>query len=440
MRPPLPARDLGRCAILVLAAADHREPSVNVYAPLVPVFVVALLAPLLTGLMPVRSRVPQVVVLLLGGILVGPSALDLATPDDVTLLSDLGMGFLFLLAGYELEPSLLRERVGRRAGAAWLTSLVVGAVLVLAIVGHDSPHAVAAGAIALTTTALGVVLPILRDGGQLGSRLGRAVLVVGAVGELGPIVAMAVLLGTRESGVAAILLVLFAVVAVALSALPGRLGRLKALGGDRLFSAAEHGTGQSTLRLTVLLLVVLLALAAGLGFDAVLGAFVGGMVLRRWAPGDVEALEKKLDAVAWGVFVPVFFVSSGMGLDIDSIVASPLLPLTFFALMVVVRGGPVLLWFRRELPSVERVQTALYAATALPLLVALTEIAVEQGAMTSQVGAALVGAGVLSVIVLPMVASRLGPREPGVRPPGPGEQGEPGPRVDPPDDAATARG
>ncbi|MGO1287317.1 MAG: cation:proton antiporter domain-containing protein, partial [Cellulosimicrobium funkei] len=117
MRPPLPARDLGRCAILVLAAADHREPSVNVYAPLVPVFVVALLAPLLTGLMPVRSRVPQVVVLLLGGILVGPSALDLATPDDVTLLSDLGMGFLFLLAGYELEPSLLRERVGRRAGA-----------------------------------------------------------------------------------------------------------------------------------------------------------------------------------------------------------------------------------------------------------------------------------------------------------------------------------
>ncbi|KAJ8146095.1 hypothetical protein OY671_000833 [Metschnikowia pulcherrima] len=440
MRPPLPARDLGRCAISVLAAADHREPSVNVYAPLVPVFVVASSAPSLTGLMPVRSRVPQVVVSSSGGILVGPSALDLATPDDVTLLSDLGMGFLFLSAGYELEPSLSRERVGRRAGAAWSTSLVVGAVLVLAIVGHDSPHAVAAGAIALTTTALGVVLPISRDGGQLGSRLGRAVLVVGAVGELGPIVAMAVSLGTRESGVAAISLVSFAVVAVASSASPGRSGRLKALGGDRLFSAAEHGTGQSTSRLTVSSLVVSLALAAGSGFDAVSGAFVGGMVSRRWAPGDVEASEKKLDAVAWGVFVPVFFVSSGMGSDIDSIVASPSSPSTFFALMVVVRGGPVLSWFRRESPSVERVQTALYAATASPSLVALTEIAVEQGAMTSQVGAALVGAGVSSVIVSPMVASRLGPREPGVRPPGPGEQGEPGPRVDPPDDAATARG
>jgi Kef-type K+ transport system membrane component KefB len=383
---------------------------VNVYAPLVPVFVVALLAPLLSGLMPVRSRVPQVVVLLLGGILIGPSMLDLAAPDDVTLLSDLGMGFLFLLAGYELEPSVLRERVGRRSGAAWLTSLVIAALVVIAVIGRDSAHAVAAGAIALTTTALGVVLPILRDGGRLGSRLGRTVLVVGAVGELGPIVAMALLLGTRESGVAAILLVLFAVVALGLSAVPGRWG---ALGGGRVFSAAEHGTGQSTLRLTVLLLVGLLALAAGLGFDAVLGAFVGGMVLRRWAPGDVEALEKKLDAVAFGVFVPVFFISSGMGLDIASILASPLLPLTFFALMVVVRGGPVLLWFRRELPPVERVQTALYSATALPLLVALTEIAVEQGAMTSRVGAALVGAGVLSVIVLPMVASRLDPRPAG---------------------------
>jgi len=385
---------------------------VNVYAPLVPVFVVALLAPLVSGLMPVRSRVPQVVVLLLGGIVIGPSMLHLASPDDVALLSDLGMGFLFLLAGYELEPNLLRERIGRRAAGAWLTSLVVGAALVIMLVGRDSPHAVAAGGIALTTTALGVVLPILRDGGQLGSRLGRTVLVVGAVGELGPIVAMALLLGTRESGVAAVLLVLFAVVAIGLSALPGRLGRLGDLGGGRLVAAAEHGTGQSTLRLTVLLLVALLALASGLGFDAVLGAFVGGMVLRRWAPGDVEALEKKLDAVAWGVFVPVFFVSSGMNLDIASIVAAPLLPLTFFALMVVVRGGPVLLWFRRELPPVERVQTALYAATALPLLVALTEIAVSQGAMSSRVGAALVGAGVLSVVVLPMVASRLGPRAP----------------------------
>jgi Kef-type K+ transport system membrane component KefB len=376
---------------------------VNAYAPLVPVFVVAVLAPLLAGLMPVRSRLPQVVLLLLGGVVIGPAMLRLAGPVDVSLLSDLGMGFLFLLAGYELQPSLLRERIGRRAGAAWCTSLVLAACVVLLVIRPASVEVLAAGAIALTTTALGVVLPVLRDGDRLDSRLGRAVLVLGAYGELGPIVAMALLLGTRSSGVAAVLLVLFAVLAVAVSALPG----LRMPVTTRLLREAEHGTGQSTLRLTVLLLVGLLAVASAMGFDAVLGAFVGGMVLRRWVPGDVERLEKKLDAVAWGVFVPVFFVSSGMGLDVASIVAAPGLPLALFVLMVVVRGGPVLLWLRGELPAAERVAAALYSATALPLLVALTEIAVEGELMSTRTGAALVGAGVLSVILLPMVAGRL---------------------------------
>ncbi|MFC8922161.1 cation:proton antiporter [Cellulosimicrobium sp. NPDC057127] len=379
----------------------------NPYAELVPVFVVALAAPLLTGLMPVRSRVPQVVLLLLGGVVIGPQLLDLAGPDSVTLLADLGMGFLFLLAGYELEPDLLRRRVGRRAGGAWLTSFVLGAAALLLLPGHQPPELLAAGAIALTTTALGIVLPILREDGRLGGRLGRSVLVLGAFGELGPIVAMAVLLGTRNSGTAALLLGAFVVLSLALAALPDRIGT--GLGGT-LMLRSEHGTGQSTLRLTVLLLVTLLATAQSMGFDAVLGAFVGGMVLRRWAPGDVEALERKLDAVAWGVFVPVFFVSSGMGLDVDSIIAEPLVPLVFLAAMLVVRGGPVLLWFRQELPRTERVQAALYSTTTLPLLVALTEIAVEDGSMPTDIGAALVGAGVLSVVTLPLIASRMGAR------------------------------
>ncbi len=379
--------------------------AVNEYAPLVPVFVVALLAPLLSGLMPARARLPQVVLLLLGGVVIGPQLLGVAGPDDVVLLSDLGMGFLFLLAGYELEPSVLREREGRRAGAAWLTSLLLGALVALLLLEHDTVHALAAGAIALTTTALGIVLPILRDAGRLGTRLGRTVLVNGAVGELAPIVAMALLLGTRQTGAAAVLLVLFGAVAIGLSVLPAQV---HAPAGSRLLEASEHGTGQSTLRLTVLLLVALLATAAAMGFDAVLGAFVGGMVLRRWAPGDVRRLEEKLDVVAWGIFIPVFFVSSGMGLDVDSIVAAPALPLLILALMLLVRGGPVLFFFRRDLPARERAQTALYSATALPVLVALTELAVDDGAMSSRTGAALVGAGVLSVIVLPMVASRLG--------------------------------
>lgn len=379
----------------------------NEYLGLVPIFVVAVATPLLIGIMPVRSRVPQVVLLLLGGVVIGPQALSLSTPDSVSLLSDLGMGFLFLLAGYELEPDLLRSPVGRKAGGAWLTSLALGGLVLLLLPGLRGAELLAAGSIAMTTTALGIVLPILRESNELRTRLGKFVLVLGAFGELGPIVAMALLLGARSSGTAALLLILFAAFAIALASLPRRLTVFHGAGLLRRF---EQGTSQSTVRLTMLLLVGLLAAAEALGFDAVLGAFVGGMVLRRWAPGDVKALEGKLDVIAWGVFIPVFFIQSGMSLDIASIVANPLLPILLLMALAVVRGGPVLLWFRKELAMRDRIRAALYSTTTLPLLVALTQLAVDDKVMSSTVGAALVGAGVLSVVVFPMAAQALGRR------------------------------
>lgn len=377
----------------------------NPYAALLPVVVVALLSPLLVGLLPARVRIPQVVLLLVGGVVIGPQVLDWSSAASVDLLADLGMGFLFLLAGYELDPAIMRQRTGRLAIGAWCTSLVVAVALVLVVTAPDTGQAVAAGSIALTTTALGVLLPVLRDAGQLGTPFGRIVFSAGAVGELGPIVAMALLLGSRRSGAAAALLVAFAVIAVLLALLPTRI-RLPRT--EAVLLRSEHGTSQATVRLTLVLLVGLLAVAEGLGFDAVLGAFLAGMVLRRWAPGDVEKLEEKLDVIGWGVFIPVFFISSGMGLDIDSIAEEPWMPLVFLVLLLLVRGGPVLVWFRSDLERSERLQVALYSATALPLLVAITELAVEDGAMSKAAAAALVGAGVLSVLVFPMAAHRLG--------------------------------
>ena len=376
----------------------------NPYASLFPVVAVAFLSPLLIGLAPARMRVPQVVLLLLGGVLIGPQVLDLSSPDSVTLLSDLGMGFLFLLAGYELDPSTMRQRSGRLAFGAWCTSLVVAVALVYLVTGPENGQALAAGAIALTTTALGVLLPVLRDAGQLGSPFGRTVFSVGAIGELGPIVAMALLLGSRSSGVATILLVAIAVLAVVLAAIPTRINLPRT---SQVLLRSEHGTGQTTIRLTLVLLVALLSLAATLGFDAVLGAFLAGMVLRRWAPGDAANLEGKLDVVAWGVFIPVFFVSSGMSLDIVSIGKEPWAPVVFLVLIFVVRGGPVLLWFRRDLGSEDRLPVALYSATTLPLLVAITGLAVDDGSMASDTAAAIVGAGVLSVLLFPLLVQRI---------------------------------
>ena len=148
-------------------------------------------------------------------------------------------------------------------------------------------------------------------------------------------------------------------------------------------------------------------IAAYFGLDVVLGAFLAGVVLRRWAPGDVHALEGKLDAVGYGFFIPVFFVASGMSLDLQSIIESPARLVVFFVLFLVVRGLPALLFYRHDLPMRGRVQMMLLTATALPLLVALAEIGLESGVMLPENAAALVGAGVLSVIVFPAVAVGL---------------------------------
>jgi Kef-type K+ transport system membrane component KefB len=127
-------------------------------------------------------------------------------------------------------------------------------------------------------------------------------------------------------------------------------------------------------------------------------------VLRRWTPGDAHALEAKLDAIGYGFFIPLFFVASGMSLDIRSIAEAPLRLVAFFVLLLVVRGVPALFLYRRDLPAVQRVQMMLLTATALPLLVALAEIGLRNGTMLRENAAALVGAGALSVLVFPMVA------------------------------------
>jgi Kef-type K+ transport system membrane component KefB len=370
-------------------------------ATLLAVAVIAVLAPLLLGLLP-WLRVPQVVLLLLGGMIVGPQLLAIARPGDVQPLSDIGLGFVFLLAGYEIDQRLYRSDAGRRALLSW----VITAVLAVGVVGGLAALGVVRAflpvAIALTTTAFGTLVPILREGGLLEGRLGGFLLAAGAVGELLPIVAIALLLGMDNRFVALVSLGGIAVLSVLLSAAP----RLVRAGGRlaRVIAEGQHETAQLTLRITVLLLVLLLAVAEQFRLDAVLGAFVAGMVLRRWAGASAPELESKLDVVGYGFFIPVFFVYSGMTVDLHAILSAPLRLLLFFGLLILVRGVPALLVYRSALSLRERTQVMLVTATALPLLVALSEIGLRNATMRPENAAALVGAGVLTVIILPTIA------------------------------------
>jgi Kef-type K+ transport system membrane component KefB len=367
------------------------------------VSVVAALTPILAGLLS-RLRVAQVVILIVGGILIGPEVFGWAEPGGIELISNVGLGFLFLLASYELELGLFRERAGRLALTSWLVTAVIAIAVTGALAAVDFVRAFVPIAIGLTTTALGTLLPILRDNQMLEGRFGSFIMAAGAVGEFLPIVAIAIFLSAQGAFLGLVSLVVIGGVALLFTFVP-RLVRNKKIRG--IVSEGEHATSQTTLRWTMVLLFALLVIASNFGLDVVLGAFLAGVVLRRWAPGDVHSLEAKLDAVGYGFFIPVFFVTSGMSLDLQSIIKSPGRLVVFFVLFLAVRGLPALLFYRRELPIRGRVQLMLLTATALPLLVALAHIGLESGTMLPENGAALVGAGVLSVMVFPAVAVGL---------------------------------
>ena len=373
------------------------------------VTLVAALAPMIVAALP-GPRVPQVVILILAGVLIGPHVLGLADTTGIKLLSNVGLGFLFLLAGYELDPRLLRARAGRLAMGGWAFSvaIAVGAVAGLGSIGFVRDF-VPIG-LALTTTALGTLLPILHDNDMLSGEFGRYVLAAGAVGELFPIVAISLFLTGRREFVAIASILAVAVVAVLLAVLPHVIGdsRLRAI-----VRQGRRATSQTTLRWSIVLLLVLLVAAGRFGLDVVLGAMLAGIVLRSWTRRigvDVTPLEGKLDAVGYGFFIPVFFVASGMALDVQSIAENPLRLIVFFVLLLVVRGLPSLLVYRRALPLRQRAEMTFITATTMPLLIALAAIGLSDGVMIPANAAALVGAGVLSVLVYPAIAIALARR------------------------------
>jgi len=395
------------------------------------VVLVAALTPMIVAALP-GPGIPQVVILILAGVLIGPQGLGLADTTGIKLISNVGLGFLFLLAGYELDPRLLRAHAGRLAIIGWVISAViaVGAVAVLGSLGFL--RAFVPIGLALTTTALGTLLPILHDHHMLSGQFGRYVLAAGAVGELFPIVAISLFLTGRGEFVAIASILAVGLMAILLTLVPRIIGpaRVRAI-----IHQGRRATSQTTLRWSIVLLLLLLAAAQRFGLDVVLGALLAGMVLRSWTHGidiDVTPLEGKLDAVGYGFFIPVFFVASGMALDVQSIAENPLRLIVFFVLLLVVRGLPSLLVYRRALPLRQRAEMTFITATTMPLLIALAAIGLSTGVMIPANAAALVGAGVLSVLVYPLIAIALArrggtvPAGPDAAAAGPGVAGEGG--------------
>ncbi|NLE79855.1 MAG: cation:proton antiporter [Rhodococcus sp.] len=375
--------------------------------------VAAVLGPVIAAVMP-RRLVPEVVLLLVAGVLIGPYAFELASVDsEIGLLRELGLGLLFLLAGYEIEVKELTGRGGRRALVTWLVCFALALATVGALAAWGVVHAGIAVAIALTSTSLGTLLPILTDRGLLNTPIGRSVLNHGAMGELLPVIAMAILLGARGAAVSLVVLAVFAAVAVLVAWLPRRIVHE----GSRFHHFVRRTsdtTAQTPVRLTMLLLVGLIALAVVFDLDVILGAFAAGFILRRLVPAGNETLESKLDGLAYGFLIPIFFVTSGMTIDVGAVADAPGALAAFFVLLVVVRGVPVFVATRmdrsgdgRSFGTSEQFQIALYSTTALPIIVAVTGVAVAAGEMSNASASILVAAGAATILILPPTASAL---------------------------------
>jgi Kef-type K+ transport system membrane component KefB len=365
----------------------------------------AALAPMVLGMLP-KVRLPEVVLLLALGMAIGPYGLGLATVDSrIGFVSDLGLGMLFLLAGIEVDPLIVRTRDGGKAVLAWLISLGVAVVWMFALSRVFDISAWVAVAIAMTSTALGTLLPMLRETGLQTQRMGRLVLANGAIGEFGPILAMSVFLsgGTAFGGLASLLA--FAVVGVGLGYLlvrhtprAQRVGAVVRRGADT--------TAQAPLRLVLLLLAVMLAASAALGLDVILGAFVAGAIIRLLLPDDHAWFLAKLDGVGYGFLIPVFFVVSGTGIDAGVLLHRLGVTLFVFASILLIRGGSVWVVFR-HLERRPRLTLGLFSATGLPIIVAVTTVAVESGQMTQEGQSIVVATGMLTVLCLPVLALGL---------------------------------
>ena len=398
---------------VVLAAGNVESNPLVSFAWIMAAAVTAPLISWATG-----KRIPAVVLLIGAGILIGPHWLGLAsTEGGVGLLKQLGLGMLFLLAGYEINPAMIRSREGRTSATTWLVCMglsFAGACVLLH--PHNTSTAVVL-AIAFTSTAVGTLMPIMKQQQVLHTPVGRSLLVHGAIGEIFPIFAMALLLSARSTWVTAIVLAAFFVIALVVAAIP-RTVRFLLPWTARAMVLNAGATNQTVMRLVLWMLGVLMAVAAVFELDVVLGAFAAGFILRRLVPEKFgEAVEQRLDIVGYSLLIPVFFVCSGMTIDPRAVADKPWLLCILVPLIYVVRGLPVLireLFFTTgsQLTNVrEKIQLSLYAATALPIIAAVTEVAVESQLLSEENASLLVAAGSVTVLIFPFIANMIQPAE-----------------------------
>jgi Kef-type K+ transport system membrane component KefB len=379
---------------------------------LVVVLAVAAAVPLILSV--VRVPIPGPVLEIVAGIVLGPAVLDVVHLDAaVRLVSTIGLAFLLFLAGLEIDVRHFRGQRARQAGAGLGASIVLAAIV--GVILHsagvvESPLLIG---VILIATSLGLIIPILKDAGAAERPVGQLSIAGASLGEVSAVVLLSLFFSEHSTGIGAklLLLLLLAVLVALVIIVTTRAGHSMRV--SSVINRLADTSAQIRIRLSMLLVVGLGAVALHLGFEAILGAFIAGGILRLIDP-DAETthpqFHTKLEGLGYGFLIPVFFVSSGLAFNLSVLFSSPStvlrVPLFLLALLVV-RGLPVLLYRGSIRRTRELVAAALLQATSLPFIVAATTIGLRLHAIRAANAAALVAAGLLSVVIFPVIALQL---------------------------------
>jgi Kef-type K+ transport system membrane component KefB len=377
---------------------------------------VALLVPLAVRL--ARLRVPEVAVQIVVGAVIGPQVLGWARVDEpVRVLSVLGLAFLLLLAGIEIDFDTLRGRVLGLTLGGFALSFVLALLAALPLYALDLVRSPLLIGVILSATSLGVILPVLEDAGQTETAFGQVVVAGASIAEVAPVILLSLLFSKDASGAVSqlALLVAFLAFVVAVGAALFGIERTRRLSAVLL--RLQDTTAEIRVRGAVALLMLFAALATRFGLESILGAFLAGATLKlvdRDQRMTHTLFRVKLQAVGFGVFIPFFFVATGMGLDVQSLIHSPStlarVPVFLVALLLV-RGLPALLYLRLPASGPQVAAAGLLQATNLSIPVVGGAIGVDLGLIRPENYVALVAAGLLSVVLFPLLAlPLLGPR------------------------------
>jgi Kef-type K+ transport system membrane component KefB len=379
------------------------------FTSLLIVVATAFLAPLVLGLVP-ALRLPSVVLELVAGIVIGPALLGWVEIDDsISVLATIGLAFLLFLAGLEIELDKLRGKPLRLTALGFAISFAIAVVLSYALRAADLIETPLFVAIVLTATSLGVVVPVLKDAGEISSTFGQLVIAAATIADFGAIILLSLFFSREATGTATQLLLLGGLALLAVAVAVVVLGAEHSMRLTAVFRRLQDTTAQIRVRGAFVLLVGLAAAAAELGLEVILGAFIAGAILTI-VDTDREMTHPqfrlKLEAAGFGIFIPVFFVASGVRFDLDALTETTstlvLLPV-FLAVLLAVRGLPALV-YRPSIGNRQTAVAALLQATTLPFIVAAAQIGMELGTISEATGAALVGAGILSVLLFPLAA------------------------------------